>query len=313
MIYLYCEVLKRSVILVCLLSFILVSPAQDTVPSPRINTKKLIVVAGANALFYTGSFIALNRAWYADYERTAFHFFDDIPEWNQMDKAGHIWTTYHVSRASTEMWAWTGLTRGTSAILGGISGMVYQSIIEIQDAYSVNWGFSWGDVGANVAGAGLFVLQELAGAGQAVSIKMTSWPIKYSAGLTSRRNELFGNSLAERTLKDYNSQTYWLSANIRSIFPDMNVPSWLNVAAGYGAGGMYGGRTNEWTDKEGVHYNYTDVRRTRKFYLSPDIDLTRIPTRSKMLKKVFFVLNVIKVPAPALRIATGEKIKFVVR
>ncbi len=157
--------------------------AQDTSSAPMLNKKKLLIVAGANAVFYTGSFIALNKAWYADYSRTHFHFFDDIPEWNQMDKAGHIWTTYHVSRASKEMWAWTGLNKRTSAILGGVSGMVYQSIIEIQDAYSVEWGFSWGDVGANIAGAGLFVLQELTSGRQNVLMKMTFWPKKYPANL----------------------------------------------------------------------------------------------------------------------------------
>ncbi len=35
--------------------------------------------------------------------------------------------------------------------------------------------------------------------------------------LKSRRNELFGKSFAERILKDYNSQTYWISANISSF------------------------------------------------------------------------------------------------
>lgn len=305
--------LKRFVILLFLQPIILTAIAQDTSISSTLNSKRLLIVTGANAAFYTGTFIALNRAWYEGYDRTGFHFFDDLPEWNQVDKAGHVWTTYHVSRASREMWAWTGLNRKTSAILGGVSGLVYQSIIEIQDAYSAAWGFSWSDVGANVAGAGLFVLQELAGTGQDVVVKMTFWPKKYPSNVLERRNELFGKSVMERVLKDYNSQTYWISANIKSLFPDANVPVWLNVAVGYGADGMYGGRTNEWIDKEGIHHNLTNVPRTRRFYLSPDIDLTRIPTRSKVLKKVFFVLNVLKVPAPAFFVESGKGVKFGIR
>ena len=301
---------KRSVILFCLLSIILTAFAQGDSVVPRgFNSKKLVTVAAANAAFYSGSFIALNKAWYADYDKTKFHFFNDNPEWNQMDKAGHVWTTYHVSRLSKEMWQWTGLNNKTAAILGGASGMVYQSIIEIQDAYSTQWGFSWGDVGANVAGAGLFVLQEIGG-GQKVSVKLTYWPKKYPGELLGRRDQLFGKSTAERILKDYNSQTYWLSANISSFVPDAKLPEWLNIAFGYGADGMYGGRSNVWTDKEGVTHNYGDIRRVRRFYLSPDVDLTRIPTRSKVLKKVFFVLNMVKVPAPALSVATGEKVKI---
>lgn len=306
------EVLKRFVILLSLQPFILTAFGQDTASAPTVNTKKLIIVTAANAAFYTGSYIALNKAWYEGYDRTKFHFFDDLPEWNQMDKAGHVWTTYHVSRASKEMWAWTGLNPKTSAILGGVSGMVYQSVIEMQDAYSAAWGFSWSDVGANVAGAGLFVLQELAGTGQDVVVKMTYWPKKYHPGYIKRRNELFGDSPAERVLKDYNSQTYWISANLKSLFPGIDVPAWLNVAVGYGAGGMYGGRTNSWKE-DNVTVSVDHIRRTRKFYLSPDIDLTRIPTRSKVLKKVFYVLNVIKIPAPALKIVTGEKVQIAFR
>lgn len=302
---------KRTVILFCLQSFILTSFAQvDTLVPSSFNSKKLIIVAGANAAFYTGSFIALNKAWYADYDKMKFHFFNDNPEWNQMDKAGHVWSTYHVSRLSKEMWEWTGLKSNTSVILGGVSGMVYQSIIEIQDAYSAEWGFSWGDVGANVAGAGLFVLQELGGNDQKVSVKLGYWPKKYPGDLVGRRDQLFGSSLAERILKDYNSQTYWLSANVSSFFPESKFPVWLNIAFGYGADGMYGGRSNTWIDKEGIAHDYTDIRRVRRFYLSPDVDLTRIRTRSKVLKKVFFVLNMVKVPAPALEVATGQKLKI---
>jgi hypothetical protein len=270
-------------------------------------------MAAANAAFYTGSFIALKKAWYADYDKTKFHFFNDNPEWNQMDKAGHVWTTYHVSRLSKEMWQWTGLKTNAAAILGGVSGMVYQSIIEIQDAYSTQWGFSWGDVAANVAGAGMFVLQELSGGNQMISVKLTYWPKIYPAELTGRRNQLFGQSLAERVLKDYNSQTYWLSANLSSLFPSSSLPRWLNMAVGYGADGMYGGRSNVWTDKEGIMHDYTDIRRVRKFYLSPDMDLTKIRTRSRVLKKVLFVLNVVKVPAPAICVATGQKLKLTIR
>ena len=306
--------LKRTVILVCLQSFILGATAQgDSAIRQSFNSKKLLIDAGANALFYTGSFIALNKAWYADYDKTKFHFFNDNPEWNQMDKAGHVWTTYHVSRLSKEMWHWTGLNERSSAVLGGVSGMLYQGIIEIQDAYSSQWGFSWGDVGANIAGAGLFVLQELSGSDQKVSVKLTYWPRQYPSALVARRDQLFGNSLSERILKDYNSQTYWLSANISSFFPESRLPSWLNVAFGYGAAGMYGGRSNTWTDKDGIAHDYRSVRRLRKFYLSPDVDLTRIPTRSKVMKKIFFVLNVVKVPAPALSVATGQQLRIVIR
>ena len=285
--------------------------AQSNAPdSQQVNKKRLLIVAGANAAFWTGSYIALNKAWYADYPKTSFHTFDDLPEWNQMDKAGHIWTTYHVGRASTELWKWTGLNNKTSAILGGATGIIYQGIIELQDAYSAEWGFSWSDVGANFIGAGLFVLQETGWKEQRIQIKMSYWPSDYSPDLKSRRNELFGKSFAERILKDYNSQTYWISANISSFLKETNVPKWLNISFGYGADGMLGGRSNVWSDEEGTVFDYSPIKRERRYYLSPDIDLTRIKTNCKLLRSVFFLLSAVKIPAPALELNNQGKMRF---
>ena len=302
---------KRTLIILCFHVITLASFGQLNAPdSQRVNKKRLLIVAGANAAFWTGSYIALNKAWYAEYPKTSFHTFDDLPEWNQMDKAGHIWTTYQVGRASAELWKWTGLNNNTSAILGGATGIVYQGIIEFQDAYSEEWGFSWSDIGANFIGAGLFVLQETGWKEQRIQIKMSYWPADYSADLKSRRNQLFGKSFAERILKDYNSQTYWISANISSFLKESNVPKWLNISFGYGADGLLGGRSNVWSDKEGTVFDYSSIKRERRFYLSPDIDLTRIKTNSKLLRSVLFALNVIKIPAPALELNNQGKMRF---
>jgi hypothetical protein len=40
--------------------------------------------------------------------------------------------------------------------------------------------------------------------------------------------------------------------------------------------------------------------RQRRWYLSFDIDLTRLPVKSKALKGLFSVVNMLKFPAPAL-------------
>jgi hypothetical protein len=97
-------------------------------------------------------------------------------------------------------------------------------------------------------------------------------------------------------LKDYNGQTYWLSGNIKSLFGLQKMPAWLNVAVGYGAGGMLTAERDEATPEGRIDTG----NRYRQFYLSPDIDWTRIPTRSQTLKTVFKVINFIKIPAPAL-------------
>jgi len=318
---------KKCFLIYTLLLFGLLSNAQkqepDTsvygpltsifIPDYAVNTpdkKKIILISAANVSLWTASFIVLNKTWYADYPRSSFHFFNDNKEWNQMDKAGHLWTDYHITRLSYEMWKWTGLNNKKSVILGSISGIAYQSIIEIQDGFSSEWGFSWGDIAANVAGAATFVVQELGWKEQRIQVKLSYRPYDYPADLITRRNQLFGKSPNERILKDYNSQTYWASANIRSFFPGSSIPKWLNISLGYGSDGMFGGTQNTWTDKSGIVFNRMDIARVRRLYLSADADLTKIQTRSGLLKTVFYVLNMVKVPAPALEVNSTGGIKF---
>lgn len=276
----------------------------------EVKPAKLWMVAGSHAALWTGSLIALNKAWYAGFEKSSFHFFNDNGEWQQMDKAGHSWTAYQLSRHSTEAWQWTGITRKKSAWMGGLTAMAYQGIIEIQDAYSAEWGFSWGDMAANAAGVLAFVAQDLAWNTQRIQIKLGYTPYEYSSPeLRNRRNQLFGSSLPERLLKDYNSQTYWLSANLHAFAPDSRLPRWLNMALGYNARGMLTGADNSWKDPNGKELYQPGVERTRHFFLAPDIDFTRIRTRRKWLRTVFFVVSMIKVPAPALELNSKGKLK----
>ncbi|THU30395.1 DUF2279 domain-containing protein [Niastella caeni] len=273
--------------------------------------KRLWLVAGGHVALWTASYIALNKAWYADYPKSDFHFFNDNGEWNQMDKAGHTWTTYQVSRISAGLWQWAGLSDRKSAWLGGISGLAYQSIIEIQDGFSSEWGFSWGDMAANALGAASFVAQQLTWKEQRLQIKLSYWPYDYnSPELVARRNQLFGKSLPERLLKDYNSQTYWLSANVHAFFPNSKWPAWLNMAVGYNSNGMLGGFENRWTDKQGNTFYRYDIPRERHFLLSPDIDLTRIKTNKKWLRTLLSVANMVKVPAPAVALNSKGKLKM---
>jgi hypothetical protein len=283
------------------ISHAIISPAANGDSFPNKNRPWL--VAGAHAALWTASYIALDKTWYADFPKQSFHFFNDNREWNQMDKAGHVWTTYQVSRFSASLWKWAGLKHTTSTWLGGISGVAYQSIIEIQDGFSSQWGFSWGDMIANIAGAAVFAGQELGWKEQRVLIKMSYSPYNYNTQeLKDRRNQLFGKSLPERILKDYNSQTYWISANLHAFMPSTHLPAWLNVAVGYSSEGMLGGFENTWVDKLGNDIDRKDISRVRRFFLSADIDLTKIKTNSKLLRTVLSVVNMVKIPAPAIEL-----------
>lgn len=288
------------------------SQAQDSLTSANYK-KRQWLVGGLSTAGYGGSLLALNKAWYDKYEKTPFHTFDDSKEWLQVDKAGHAWTAYNLSRASSAAWQWAGLKKNKAIWLGSASGFTYLTVIEFLDAHSAHWGWSWADMGANFFGSALFAAQELAWNEQRAQFKFSAHKKEYETPLNSRANELYGRSLAERLLKDYNTQTYWLSFNLRSFLPTSNLPQWLNLSVGYGAEGLFGGFENIAYDKNGMTtFDRRDIKRYRQWYLAPDIDLTRIKTRSKFLKTTFSAINSIKIPAPALEFSNSKlKVKAI--
>jgi hypothetical protein len=272
--------------------------------------KRKWLIGGMNVVGYGGSLVLLSQAWYKDEDRTSFHTFNDSKEWLQVDKIGHGWAAYNAGRVTAGMWKWAGMSKKKAAWIGGLTSSAYLIGVEFMDAYSAKWGWSWSDIGANFVGSGLFIGQELLWGEQRIQYKFSFHRNSYNEPvLEQRADDLFGKSWYERMLKDYNAQTYWFSANLKSFLPESNLPAWLNVAVGYGADGMFGGFENLWIDQLGNDVIRNDIPRKRQFYLSPDIDFTKIKTKSKFLKTTFFVLNSFKFPAPALMLDSKGKMK----
>ena len=76
--------------------------------------------------------------------------------------------------------------------------------------------------------------------------------------------ELLGNNFIEQSIKDYNGQTYWLSANIWSFSKKKIFPKWLNIALGYGAEGMLSSQNTRENEESEIPY--------RQFFISLDVD-----------------------------------------
>lgn len=251
---------------------------------------------------------ALASAWYSDYTKTKLHSFDDSKEWLQVDKVGHFYGTWIESRANNELWKWTGMEKKKRILISGLTSFAFQTTIEYLDGKSVEWGWSWADFGANILGSSAFIAQELAWDEQRLKFKWSFHRKNYSdASLNQRSDELFGKSSPERFLKDYNGQTYWASVNLKSFFPKSNLPPWLSLSLGYGAEGMFGGFENIWIDGDpGSPINRTDIKRYRQWYLAPDIDWSKIKTKSKAVKFLFTFLNAFKFPTPSLEFSNGK-------
>ncbi|MCX6296147.1 MAG: DUF2279 domain-containing protein [Bacteroidetes bacterium] len=259
------------------------------------------MVLGTEAILYGGSIVGLNALWYKDYPRSSFHFFNDNEEWLQMDKAGHIITSYYIGRVGVGLLKWSGAARKKAIWYGGMLGSVYQSTIEILDGYSSEWGFSVGDFAANTIGSFLCVGQELAWDEQRIVLKYSFQQSEYS----KYRPNILGKDLQENVLKDYNGQTYWLSVNPYSFMnKGSKFPKWLNFDFGYGANGMTGGNFNpSYFDSNGIQVYH---ERYRQYYLSLDVDLTHIKTKSAFLRTIFYSIGFIKIPSPAIEFSNGK-------
>ena len=269
-------------------------------PSDSLNINKRNTVVITEASIATLSVIGLNELWYKDYPKSNFHTINDGKEWMQMDKVGHAFSSYQLGRLGAEALAWSGVMKQDQLIYGATLGFTFLTAVEVLDGFSEEWGFSWSDMASNAAGTSLYIGQELLWEEQRILFKYSFHKTKYA----SQRPDKLGNGLLEEALKDYNGQTYWLSANIKSFFKKSKIPSWLNIAIGYGADGMLTG------ENEPLNELYPNQSRKRQFYLSFDVDLTRIRTNSHVLKTIFSVFNAIKVPFPALEFTDKNGIKL---
>lgn len=276
--------------------------------SPQQKKRRTWIMTGTQIAGYGGVMTALASAWYDKYTKTKLHSFDDSHEWLQVDKVGHFYGTWIESQANNELWKWTGMERKKRIWVSGLTSLAFQTTIEYLDGKSAEWGWSWSDIGANLLGSGTFIAQELAWNEQKIKLKWSFHRKTYKdATLNQRSDVIFGKSSPERFLKDYNGQTYWASIGLKTLFPKLNLPPWLFVSVGYGAEGMFGAESNIAKDATGnIIFNRSDIRRYRQWYLSPDIDWTKIKTRHKGLKFLFTVLSAFKFPAPSLEFSAGK-------
>ena len=259
-------------------------------PSDSLNYGRRNAVVITEASLASFTLIGLNQLWYADFERSSLRTVNDSDEWLQMDKFGHLFSSYQLGRLGANVLNWSGVSKDHQLIYGATLGFGFLSAVEIFDGYSQEWGFSWSDIAANAAGTGLYIGQELLWKEQRFTLKYSFHQTQYA----NQKPDKLGDGFLEEVLKDYNGQTYWLSVNMNSFFKSSGFPKWFNVAFGYGAEGMLTGSSE--SNYSEIHYQ----NRTRQYYFSLDVDLSRIPTKSHALRTLFDVFNVIKVPFPTI-------------
>jgi len=245
------------------------------------------------------SFVGLNTLWYKDYPQSKLHFFNDSKEWMQMDKLGHAFTSYQIGRNFYNTLQTSDSNRNRNIFLGGASGLIYLTSIEILDGKSSQWGFSKSDMLANTFGYFLFASQEFFLQEQIISLKFSYQKSTYA----NQRPETFGRNFQQRLLKDYNGQTYWISAPLSLNRKNTKrFTRWLCISFGYSID------ENVYADNNINSVN--NFHATREFFFSFDADLNRIEWRRKWMKKIASVINFIKIPSPTIGIRSDGKVKL---
>ncbi len=268
-----------------------------------INTKidknfyKFLAVEG---IVLTGAITYLKYQWYNDKERVPFHFYNDFKGWNQVDKLGHFYISYLESNVGYSLLKKFNFSEKKALYYGGFQGLILETPIEFFDAYHEGWGFSLSDMLANSFGSLFFIAQQKLFNEQLIRPKLSFTRSVYA----QNANGLLGkNNLLSEFVYDYNGYTYWFSFSPKRIFKINTIPEWINLSFGYGSNGMLGEFENRQIYKGKILPFY---KRYRQYYLSLDINLSKIKTNSRPLKKIFDVLSYLKIPLPTLEFSNRK-------
>jgi VanZ family protein len=262
-------------------------------------------------LAYSFALWGANQLWYKHHDFNNFHWFDDLAEWQQMDKLGHIFTAFHLS---SFVFIALYFIEKKKVILSSFIGFVLLSSIEILDGFSAAYGASAYDLVANFLGAFLFAFQKMGlfvflehrlrqtivrrsdyrltnqnSKESKILFENTFIQPKFSFHFTNfaiQRPNVLGNSWIEQLLKDYNGQTYWYAIPIRFF------PAWLGLAVGYSASNMLFGRVPQ-NEAVGI-YPF------RRYFISFDINLLALKSRYRFINSLVFLTNLVRLPLPAL-------------
>lgn len=215
-------------------------------------------------------------------EKSSFHF-----EWSYdwtyalgSDKFGHFYFPYVVTHVYSQLLEWSGLERWESLWYSASFAWLYQTFVEIRDGFSADWGFSWGDFGANTLGAAYPLLQEKYPYLKNYHFKISFYPSKR-----------FREGSHRVIFDDYESTYNWLSINVHNLLPDeiqKYYPPFINLAIGHS-----------------VKKLKIPSDRHHELFLALDWNLEGLPGDGwfwNLLKKN---LNFYRIPAPAVKIYPG--------
>lgn len=203
------------------------TPAPDE-PAPLESTggftkeqKALILnagVAGAVTAYGIGYWDYFQTAPKADAEG----WFGRTTKSGGVDKLAHLWVTYSVSHLFSHVYRWWDFEADQANTLGALSGLGIQTLMEVGDSFSGDFGFSYEDALMNAAGAGAaYILGKYPWLSDKIALRLEFRPESFS--------DLTGDLLTQ-----YERQRYLIALKLDGfeMFRDSYL-SYLELHAGY--------------------------------------------------------------------------------
>ena len=210
----------------------------------------------------------------------------------EMDKFGHAWGGYHLSRIGGELLGGACVSRTKAVWWSAAYAAAFQLQLEMWDGKQAEYGFSPFDLGANTAGAGYAVAQHYVPALR--NVKPT---ISYARTVAARR---FGRAQGSelRPTTDYSGQTYWMSFDVDAMLPDDAArwwPGFVRASIGHSITDYVSPSTGR------------SLWGKREIVLSLDIDPEKLPGQNRIWRQVKHELSYYHFPSPALRLTPTTK------
>lgn len=263
--------------------------------SDTVKPARLWIVGGSSLLTLGSTYAYLQKTWWNG-RGVPFHFDSgrDLTYASGLDKVAHLAGGVFISEAYYNAFRWAGVPERKAEWLALGSAAFVEVGIELKDAYSPTYGFSWRDVAVGTVGGFWPMVQNRSG-----FLRDAQWKVSYWQRTPKYFTER-GIPVQRVSIDDYLNQTYWLSfsperlgnARWQRAWPD-----WLQVSVGMGL------EAKTWS------IQHDGLGGRHEWYVAPDINLVKLlKPRINTAKVLVGLLKYIKIPAPALQI--GPKIRW---
>jgi hypothetical protein len=249
----------------------------------KIHPVRLSIVLGGMFTAWLSMHIYYNRTWWKN-KVSFFKFAEDPFYARDVDKLSHVYTANLIAVSSSELFDWSGLNPTLSMALGSVTAIAYETYIEINDGFSPDWGYDWGDMAGNFVGALYPIAQRYVPILRTVNVK---WSFKPSWLEKKLRNY-------PDLLDDYTSMKFWITFNPYDLL-SKKMQKWYPSILGFGLG----------VTLQNASHLISGANAYREWFLAFDIDITKLPGNTGFLKALKKILNFYHIPTPGIKISHG--------